>query len=381
MTQTHLTDSSTGIVGDHAHVEGGIHFHSYPDAPLQTLLPPPPALIVGREQALHDLKARLGVGTAALPAGGFQILTAIRGWPGVGKTTIAAAIAHDAELAETFPDGVLWTSLGPTPNLLNALAAWGRALGTHEVLHARTLEEAVAQLAALLHNRRMLLIVDDVWKAEHALPFRVGGSGCALLITTRINSVAQELAISPGDIYCLPVLTDDKALELLKILAPAVVAQYPDASLDLIHELEGLPLALQVAGHLLNAELAYGFDVIRLLKELREGAKLLAAKAPVDRGDLASETTPTVAALLQKSTDCLDENTRECYAFLGAFAPKPATFDLDALKSVWLVEDPQPTVRALVERGLLEPLGPTAPGRYQLHALLVLHARSLCRDA
>jgi len=177
------------------------------------------------------------------------------------------------------------------------------------------------------------------------------------------------------------VLTDDKALELLQILAPTVVAQHPDASVDLVHELEGLPLALQVAGHLLNAELAYGFDVVRLLKELREGAKLLAAKAPVDRGDLANETTPTVAALLQKSTDCLDENTRECYAFLGAFAPKPATFDLDALKSVWLVEDPQPTVRALVERGLLEPLGPTAPGRYQLHALLVLHARSLCRDA
>ncbi len=380
MPSTHITDSNAGIIGDHAHVEGGIHFYAHPVSPLRALLPPLPALIIGREQALQDLRARLGIGAEIPSTPSFQILTAIRGWPGVGKTTLAAAIAHDLDIAATFPDGVLWTSLGLTPSLFNALAAWGRALGTDEILRARTLEEASAQLAALLRDKRMLLIVDDVWQAEHAIPFKVGGRGCALLVTTRVNGVAQELAATPGDIYYLPVLTDDKALELLRILAPTVVVQHPDATLELIHELEGLPLALQVAGHLLNAEASYGFDVTTLLKELREGAKLLAAKAPADRIDLANETTPTIAALLQKSTDCLEEHTRECYAFLGAFAPKPATFDLDAMQDVWQVEDSKPTARILVERGLLEPLGPVAPGRFQMHALLVMHARSLCTE-
>jgi hypothetical protein len=226
----------------------------------------------------------------------------------------------------------------------------------------------------------MLLIVDDVWEPAHVMPFKVGGQNCALLITTRVNSVAHDLAPTPDAIYCLPVLTDEKALELLQILAPKVVARYPESSLELIHELEGLPLALQVAGHLLNVEANYGFEVTDLLAELHEGAKLLAAKAPADRIDLANETTPTIAALLQKSTDCLDEHTRECYAFLGAFAPKPATFDLDAMKAVWLVDDPKPITRTLVDRGLLEPLGETAPGRFQMHALLVMHARSLCTE-
>jgi len=61
---------------------------------------------------------------------------------------------------------------------------------------------------------------------------------------------------------------------------------------------------------------------------------------------------------------------------LGAFAPKPATFDLAMMKAVWEVEDPRPAVRVLIDRGLLEPI--VESGRFQMHALLVMHARSLC---
>jgi len=345
--------------------------------------PPLPSLIIGREDALRDLKTRLGIAVPVQVAAPVQILTAIRGWPGVGKTTIAAALAHDPDLATAFPDGVLWVSLGPEPSLLNELAAWGRALDTDDLLRAKTVEEASVQLAALLRNKRMLLIVDDVWEPEHAMPFKVGGRECAMLVTTRVNSVAQALAPTPKDIYKLPVLTDDDALELLRTLSPTVVAQYPQQSLELVGELEGLPLALQVAGHMLNTEANYGFGVNDLLTDLREGAKryegrkLLEAAAPADRVDLANETTPTVAALLQKSTERLDEHTRECFAFLGAFAPKPATFDLAAMKAVWQVDDPKPVARKLVDRGLLEP---ASAGRFQMHALLVMHAKSLCSD-
>jgi hypothetical protein len=97
------------------------------------------------------------------------------------------------------------------------------------------------------------------------------------------------------------------------------------------------------------------------------------AKAPADRADIETQTIPTVAALLQQSTDLLDQHTRECFAFLGAFAPKPATFDLDAMAAVWKTDDPKPVVRELAARGLIEP----AVGRFQMHALLVAHARSL----
>ncbi len=104
---SNITNSQTGVIGNHAHVEGGIHFHTAPASPLQALLPPLPSLIIGREQAMHDLKVRLGILPGAQPSPALQILTAIRGWPGVGKTTIATALAHDPEVAQAFPDGTL----------------------------------------------------------------------------------------------------------------------------------------------------------------------------------------------------------------------------------------------------------------------------------
>jgi NB-ARC domain-containing protein len=336
--------------------------------------PPIPALIVGREDALHALKARLGISRSMAPSP-LQVLTAVRGWPGVGKTTLAAALAHDPEIAAAFPDGILWASLGQDAHTLSHLAAWGRAFGIDDLIRG-SIEETSARLTALLRDKRVLLIVDDVWEAAHAVPFKVGGRGCALLITTRLTGVADALAPTPDAIYKLAVLTDDKALELLQALAPHVVRQHPAACRELVRELEGLPLALQVAGHMLRVEAGYGFGVTALLDELREGAKLLMATAPADRSDLAKETTPTVAVLLQKSTDRLDPFTRDCFAYLGAFVPKPATFDLAALQAVWMVETDaaQTVARTLVDRGLLEPIG---NGRFWVDGLLVMHARSL----
>jgi hypothetical protein len=373
------------IVAQHVHVGFnsplGSGLTSELDAQKPGLAPPMPSLIVGREEALLELKRRLGVGSKKQEAVAIQVVTAVRGWPGVGKTTVAAALAHDPEIRKAFHDGVLWTSLslkpdGQSPDILSQLATWGRALGTDDLLRCRDIAEATKLLAGLLRNKRMLLIVDDAWEAEHVVPFQAGGAGCAMLVTTRINTVAQAIAPTPDAIYKLAVLTEEKAIELLGRLAPTVVAANPEESLKLVRELEGLPLAIQVAGHLLNVEAAYGFGVSQLLGELQTGARLLEAKAPADRADLANQTTPTVAALLQQSTQRLDPEIRERFAFLGAFAPKPATFDLRAMKAVWQVDDPKPTVRILVDRGLLEWVEKT--DRYQMHALLVLHATSLC---
>ncbi len=340
-----------------------------------------PALMLGREQALRDLKDRLIVGSSGTSSEGLsgrtQVLTAMRGWPGVGKTTLAAFLAHDAEILAAFPDGVLWTTLGTEPDVLSLLTSWGYRLQLDAIGKARTVEEASALLAAALQQKRMLLIVDDVWRPEQAIPFRVGGAGCALLLTTRESRIAHALVSRAEDVYVLPVLTETDALQLLQTLAPSAVARHKAACRELCRVLEGLPLALQVAGRLLHSEESTGFDVQELLIALNAGARILEEAAPADLADLIRETTPTVAALLRKSTDRLDPVARDCFALLGPFAPKPATFDLAALKFVWEMADPRPIVRTLVERGLLEPLG---KGRFQMHALLVTHACSLLKD-
>lgn len=335
-------------------------------------LPPMPTLVVGRDETLKSLKTRLGIlGDKSIRER--TPLHVIQGWPGIGKSTITALLAHDMDVHDYFIDGVLWTSLGQTPNLFSEMLNWANALDIDGLDSVNTVEELSTRMTALLRDKRMLLIVDDAWEASHAMPFNVGGQHCTMIVTTRMNDVAQALAVKLEDIYKLPILSDDHSLELLKVLAPEAINQNPDEAQELIHDLEGLPLALQVAGRLLRAEMNLGWGVSELLAELRSGAKLLAAKAPVDRIDNTHHVTPSIRALLQKSTDLLADDMRERFALLGAFAPKPATFDLDAMKAVWLLDDPRLTVRNLVERGLLEPFD----GRFQMHALLVMHARSL----
>lgn len=376
-------DPAARIHGD-VHTEGGDFVgrdkhvtivQQVPAPRTLSLLPPLPSLVVGREQALAELKSRL----SSAPQGGasVQVITAMRGWPGVGKTTLAAWLAHDPQLSQTFPDGVLWASLGTTPNLLSELAAWGRALGSDALQNARDLQQARDLLAGLLRERRMLLILDDVWEVGHAAPFLVGGRNCATLVTTRLNELSREL-VPPDQVYILPVLTVDSALELLGKLAPHVLEEHPSEARGLVEALEGLPLALQVAGRLLQSEVASGFGVRELMADLKKGAALLEANVPPDRRDLVSETTPSVAALLLTSLEKLDEPTRACYAYLGVFAPQPATFDLEAMKFMWDTQDPHPTVRTLVDRGLLEFIQETH--RYQMHALLVMLAKTLLTD-
>jgi predicted ATPase len=41
----------------------------------------------------------------------------VQGMGGIGKTVLATALARDEEVRSTFPDGVLWVTLGQTPQL------------------------------------------------------------------------------------------------------------------------------------------------------------------------------------------------------------------------------------------------------------------------
>lgn len=333
--------------------------------------PAPPPIFIGREEDLQQIKQLLVLEKSHSSR---KHVTIVRGLPGVGKTSLVSAIGHDAEVMTTFREGVLWISLEQNPHIISELARWGRALGSEAILRSPTVKDATAQLAALLRTRRMLLIVDDVWETGHATAFAdAAGEECSVMITTRVTKVAEALADSDC-IYNLPVLSEEFALRVLRVLAPEVVSQHETECRELVQDLECLPLALHVAAGLLRSEAKLGWGVTDLIRRIREGIELIDKPAPNDRIE-KDGTIPSVRVLLQRSTDVLDEETRDCFAFLGAFAPKPASFDLAALQAVWETDDPKPIVRKLVDHGLLEPTG---TGRFQMHRILVDHARSLC---
>jgi len=369
MSDTNISNSIVNIVQEQGTVHQAVSNKA--SAPFLGLLPAPPNLFIGRDNDMAALRQRLfGEPSTTL-------ITSVRGWPGIGKTTLAAAMAHDAEVKKAFPDGVLWTALGMSPNPLAGLGQWLFAFGD-DPQHYQRIEDRHDRLAGLLRDRRMLLIIDDVWQAADAQPFLVGGRSCRTLLTTREPDVARKLGLPDQAVYRLLVLSEEDSIELIRQLSPDSVMQDQQGVRRLVQELEGLPLALQIAGRLLAAEAAMGWGVSDLLDELAEGTRLLQEAAPADRTDLSSQTTPTVAVLLRKSTDRLDVLTRKQFAFLGVFAPKPATFDLFAIAAAWGVDDPRPTIRELERRGLLEPYKEDGEVRFQMHALLTVHAKSMC---
>jgi DNA-binding SARP family transcriptional activator len=242
------------------------------------VLPPLPSLIIGRETVLAELKQHLGIPDASQK----RPITVIEGWPGVGKSTTVAALAHDTEVAAAFPDGILWASLGETPNLVGELTRWADALRLIPPNKVMELDEVISQITSALRERQSLLIIDDVWQVEHLNPFRVGGRQCSMVVTSRLSQVARTIAPTADNVFRLPQLSEDSALLLLSRLAPDAIRLHREAAIELIQNLEGLPLAIQVAGRLLHEEMQMGWGIDHLLTELRDGSRLLSEQAPSD---------------------------------------------------------------------------------------------------
>ena len=343
---------------------------------INSYLPPLPSTVFGLDRNLEELKDNILSNPAdEMPT---HSIVSIQGMWGVGKTTLAIMLAHDSDIQARFSDGILWISLGNSPDLLLGLKTWGRILNSETLNNARTVKQASNILADILQDKKILLILDDVWKAEHATPFRVGGKHCVTLITTRTRYIAQQFD-SSSQSYILSNLTLKDSLKLLENFAPLVVRNYPEESLELVKKLEGLPLGIQMAGKLLQVESDLGHDVRKVMARINDGITLQNFEASSEYRDLARNTSQPVAALIMNTINNLDDRTRECYAYLGAFAPTPATFDIKAMAYVWKVEDPQPIVKTLLKYGLIDYLPEI--DRFQIHPLLSKAAQTLLSDS
>ena len=329
--------------------------------------PATPQPFVGRVEELEKVKSCL------IDAAANHVV--VHGLPGVGKTTLATFLAHDKQIKDAFPDGILWSSLDQKPDVRKKVIGWGKMLRNNDVIRSTTKEDAVANMIQAVFSKQLLFIIDDVWTNEDAMPFlKMAGAKASVLFTTRLQGVANELSMTVDNIYELPVFQEKDAVALFKTIAPAVYSDNENLCRELLFDLGYLPLAIIVAGRMLRQEQRLGLGIDQLLNDIRKGAKLLEEAPPANMAAIIDETkTTSVAALLEKSVDILDPRLRMHFIFLGAMAPVPATFDLNMLSALWRVDDPKPIVSDLVDFGLVQPLG---SGRFQIHALLVSLAKS-----
>src|SRR5258706_12192777 len=191
--------------------------------------------LVGRESLLDMLKHRLCAGKDVA-------LLALHGLPGVGKTALAVALATDQEVRAHFRDGILWAGLGPHPNLFGLLSRWGSLLKVTAMEELNSVEAWAVVLRTAIGQRRMLLVLDDVWQIEDALALKVGGSNCTYLITSRFADTAFHFTVEGA--VAVHELEEEEGLALLARFAPQVVEAEPEAARRLVRSVGGRPLAL-----------------------------------------------------------------------------------------------------------------------------------------
>ena len=315
----------------------------------------------GRQTQLDEL-TRLLEETDVLS--GTVVISAIDGMAGIGKTALAVHAAHRA--AHRFPDGQLFIDLHgytagyPPRSAQDALDRFLRALGVPPQRIPQDVDERAALYRQRLAGTRTLILLDNAADEAQVRPLLPGSSGCLVLVTSRRRLKGLD------DAYPIPldVLEPTEANALLRSVAGLEHIPADDAVLAETAELCGrLPLALRIAAALLRHRPGWSLDHLAgLLRDRRQRIRAL------------SDGDRDLGVVLDLSYRTLSEEHQRLFRCLGLI-PGP---DADAYAAAALIDtDPDTAIRLLEDLVDQNVLIPAAPGRYQLHDLLRVHASAL----
>jgi len=326
------------------------------------LAPPrPPYDLVGRDDLLVNLRKTL-VDEGSLG------LVALDGRPGIGKTALATEVANDHEILKHFTDGVLWSGLGKSGEILLELARWGAALGVSEsdLQRARTVKERARLIHSAIGLKQMLLVVNDAWTVEDALAFKIGGPNCAHIVTSRLPAVAESFA-GPNTIL-VPELNDKHARELLRQVAGDLPGDLEDNIQILLDKLGGLPFSVLLLGTYLRGEWRHG-DSARLERALaaafdsRMPLSIKYVVSPLEQHpSLPAGSSLSLPTIIGISYDALDGPAQTFLKALALFPPKPNTFS--EIAALQISGESSSVLKELVDRRLVDEV---RTGRYTLH--------------
>ncbi|WP_432156358.1 AfsR/SARP family transcriptional regulator [Streptomyces sp. bgisy153] len=313
----------------------------------------------GRSASVRELSEVLAAASGS--EGRVMAVSALAGIGGVGKTTLAVHVAHQARAA--FPDGQLYIDLQGAGQRAaepeTVLGAFLRALGTADSAIPDSLEERAALYRSVLDGRRVLVLLDNAKDAAQVRPLLPGTEGCAALVTSRVRMVD----LAGAHLVDLDVMSPDEALALFtRIVGEERVGSEREAALDVVAACGFLPLAIRIAASRLAARRTWTVSVLaaKLADERRRLDELQA-------GDLA------VKATFELGYGQLEPAQARAFRLLGladgpdiSLPAAAAVLDLPA-------DDTEDLLESLVDTSLLES---AAPGRYRFHDLVRLYARA-----
>ncbi|GEM_PF-207625 len=319
-------------------------------------LPTPSTAFVGRRAELAELQRLLNDPETRL--------ITLTGPGGIGKTRLSLRAA-EATLT-TFPDGVFFVPLAAaeTPDMIVSTIADVLKL----VLYQQSADAPFTQLVRYLHNRRMLLVLDNL---EQALSGAVmladlvqQTRATKLLVTSRERlNVQGEWVLELHGLRCpkltdLAEATDYGAVQLFIERAQRVNHAFaPDAEemaaiVRICHLVEGMPLGL---------ELAAAWTKLLSCREIADEIAISLDFLTLALRDLP-ERHQSLRAVFARSWSLLSREEQAVYCALAVFR---GGFTRAAAKAV--AGASLPLLAALVDKSMLYR---AAPDRYDiLHVL------------
>src|SRR5918994_3389242 len=289
-------------------------------------LPVPLTPLIGRDHAIEAVAALLAQPTIRL--------LPLTGPGGTGKTRLALAVAE--QVAPAFPDGVVFVSLAPVADPALVAPTIAERLGARERAD-QTLRDA---LVTHLAGKRLLLVLDNF---EHVLPAAplvaelLGACPALRVLTTsraalhlsgeHLYSVPPLALPDAGRLPPLEELGQTAAVRLFVDRARAVKSDFTlseaniPAVVEIVHRLDGLPLALELV-----AARARALSPAALSVRLHRRFPLLTGGAP----DLP-ERQRTLRDTIAWSYDLLRPSEQALFRRLGVFA---GGFTLEAAEAV-----------------------------------------------
>ncbi|MGC4107225.1 MAG: tetratricopeptide repeat protein [Thermomicrobiales bacterium] len=318
-------------------------------------VPRPLTPLVGRAA-----EADAGIAYLLDTSGHIRIVTLI-GPGGVGKTRLALHIGAVLEDRDVFPDGVVFIPLATLRDPALLLPTVGQALGIYD------LEAGTGEMRLLdhLHSRRMLIVLDNVEQVIDAAADLTAtlsqAPGVRFLVTSQLAlgiSGEQRFPLLPlptpdASVQSLEEIRQTPAVELFIQRGQAVRRNLAlgdrqmEAIAAICRDLEGLPLAIELAAARLNL-----LSPESLLARLSDRLQILSG----DRRDVPDRLR-TMRHAISWSYDLLGPGEQWMVRRLSVFAGIP----LEAVEEIPTAsvpdgEDPLTLLEHLVDRSFLRPL-------------------------
>lgn len=361
--RVHNESSVTGNSVQAGVVQGGVHFHAAAPRTLAV-----PRQLPGAARHFVDRAVEQDALTTLLNsanAEGMLLISTIDGTAGVGKSTLAVHWAHQRR--DRFPDGELYVNLrGFDPaaepmTAADALASFLTALDMPTERIPDDLDARAALFRSLVHDKRLLILLDNARSGEHVRLLLPGSPSCVVLVTSRNR--LDDLVVQHGAArVSLHVLNDGEARNLfVRHLGPERVDAESEAVDALIGHCAGLPLALGLVAAHAAGEPDFPLDEL--------AADLADERDRLDTLDSGGETG--VRAVFSWSYRALRADAARMFRLLGLHTGP----DIASAAAAGLAGVPaRQARRSLAELTRANLIEQHVPGRYRFHDLLRAYA-------